>query len=221
MAFDFARILRVAETLVNVGQAARRFRDSGARESLEGDRDPTEPAPIDPSQNLAAGSRVLGQIEARLAGVLVSALKEAFDLDRAHLEMEREQIEHERRRADELMRLELLRQAGERELSGIRSGIVVVLAVWVTSVLFLTLRGAGFGAAGLVLVGVGWALLLAALGASFAAHRHVSGLLSGGGSDGPDALRLPRRPFAPAIPWLIVGGLACTAASLLVGLVGR
>lgn len=221
MAFDFARILRVAETLVNFGQAARRFRDSGAREGLEGEQGPTEPAPIDPSQNLAAGSRMLGQIEARLAGVLVSALKEAFDRDRAHLEMEREQIVHERKRADELMRLELLRQAGERELSGIRSGGMVVLAVWITSVLFLMLRGAGLGAAALVLVAVGWALLMAGLGASSAAYRHVSGLLSGSGRERLDASRLPRHPFAPAIPWLVVGGLACTAASLLVALATR
>ena len=49
-----------------------------------------------------------------MAGVLVAALKEAFDRDGTRLEMERSQIEAERRRAEEALRAELRRQAGER-----------------------------------------------------------------------------------------------------------
>ncbi len=221
MAMDFARILRVAETLVNFGQAATRFRTGASRDEDERARRDeafTEPAPIDPSQNLAAGNRLFGQLEARLAGVLVSALKEAFDRDRAHLDMEREQIEHERKRAEELMRLELLRQAGERELANLRSGVIVVLVVWITSVLFVMLHRGGFGVVGLVLLAVGWAALLGALGASFAAHRHVSGSLLRGVTERVEATSLQRHALAPAIPWLIIVGLACTAASLLVAL---
>jgi hypothetical protein len=43
-------------------------------------------------------------------------------------------------------------------------------------------------------------------------------VLASAGADRIDATRLPRHRAAPAIPWLIVGGLACTAASLLVAL---
>jgi hypothetical protein len=150
--------------------------------------------------------------------VLVSALKEAFDRDRAHLEMEREQLEHDSRRSDELMRLELLRQAGERELQNIRASIVVALVVWITSVLFVMLHRTGLGMAGLVLLGVGWSLLLASLASSFAAHRHVSRVLLRGARERIDADALGRNPLAPAVPLLIVLGLACTAASLLVSL---
>ncbi len=216
MAWDFKRILRAAETLANFGQAARKFREATTPDddSVEGEQG----AGARPPQELATGNRLFGQIEARLAGVLVSALKEAFDRDRAHLEMEREQIEHERKRAEELMRLELLRQAGERELLNVRSLIVVTLVVWITSVLFMMLHGGRFGVAALVLVGVGWALLLGALGLSFAVYRHVAGVLLRGTREVLDASALERHPFAPAIPWLIVLGLACTAASLLVAL---
>ncbi len=51
------------------------------------------------------------QIQARLAGVAVAAIKEVFDRDSARLEMERAQLEAERRRAEELLRIELRRQA--------------------------------------------------------------------------------------------------------------
>jgi hypothetical protein len=209
---DLARILRAAETLAHIGQTVTRARGPGTGVAARSD----EPPP----QDLAAGSRLFGQIEARLVGVLVSALKEAFDRDRAHLEIEREQIEQERRRAEELMRLELLRQAGERELVNIRSGIIVTLVVWITSVLFMTVQRGGFGAAALVLLGVGWALLLGALGASFLVWRHVAGLLLRGTHERLEVTALERHPLAAAIPWLIMLGLACTAASLLVALAG-
>ncbi len=207
---DLARLLRAAETLVHIGQAVGRGRGPATAVAPRMD----EP----PAQDLAAGTRLFGQLEARLAGVLVSALKEAFDRDRAHLEMERDQIEHERKRGEELMRLEVLRQAGERELAGIRSSIVVTLVVWITSVLFMMVQRGALGVAGLVLLAVGWGFLLGALGASFAAYRHVAGLLLRGPAEAIEASGLARQPVAPMIPWLIVAGLACTAASVLVRL---
>jgi hypothetical protein len=207
---DLGRILRAAEALANIGQAVWRARAPGTGVAARGG----EP----PLQDLATGTRLFGQMEARLAGVLVSALREAFDRDRAHLEMEREQIDQERRRAEELLRLELLRQAGERELAGIRSAIVVTLVVWITSVLFTMVQRGGPGIAGLVLLAIGWALLLGSLALSFAAYRRVAGLLARGAREPLDITGLARQSLAPAAPWLIVLGLACIAASLLVRL---
>ena len=40
----------------------------------------------------AAGGGPLGQLETRLAGVVVAALKEAFDRDRARMDLERTQM---------------------------------------------------------------------------------------------------------------------------------
>ena len=70
-----------------------------------------------------ADTRIAGEsrLEARLAGVVVSALKEAFDRDHQRLELERQRLEEERNRAERLLRLEWLRQAGEREI-GILDG---------------------------------------------------------------------------------------------------
>lgn len=224
---DFGRILKAAETLAHIGQAARRFKagmDSAGTDEPRGadggraglGAEFGEQA--ERRRDLAPGAGMFGQLEARLAGVLVSALKEAFDRDRAHLEMEREQIEHERKRAQELMRLELLRQAGERELQNIRGSVIVTLVVWVASVLFMMVHRGPFGVVALVLLAAGWLFLLVALGSSFASYRQVSGAVLRASQDPAEIAALGRNILGPVVPAMIVLGLACTAASLLVGL---
>src|SRR5262249_37219808 len=81
-----------------------------------------------------------GQIETRLTNVLVAALKEAFDRDHARLELERAQVEEQRRRADEAMRLELRRQAADRELGRLRLLTGATLVGWIVSVVLLVAR---------------------------------------------------------------------------------
>src|SRR5688572_21052158 len=66
-------------------------------------------------------------LNSRLAGVVVSALREAFDRDHQRLEIERQRLDEERRRAERAMRLELLRQAGDREIGRLR--LVAAVAV--------------------------------------------------------------------------------------------
>src|SRR5689334_20967728 len=61
-----------------------------------------------------------GSIEARLAGVVVSALKEAFQRDSERIEFERQKLEGERERAERLLRMEWLRQAADREIGRLR-----------------------------------------------------------------------------------------------------
>ena len=55
--------------------------------------------PISPSHRRQALG-ALGALETRLAGVLVAALKEAFDRDKARMDLERETVEAERGRAE-------------------------------------------------------------------------------------------------------------------------
>ncbi len=227
---DFGRILKAAETLAHIGQAARRFKagidaaggntgagpgEPGGREGFESSG-LTDQAPR--GRDLAAGGGMFGQLEARLAGVLVSALKEAFDRDRAHMEMEREQIEHDRKRAEELTRLELLRQAGERELQNVRGSVVVALVVWMTSVVFMMLHRGPFGVTGLILLGLGWLFLLVSLAASFVSYRQVSAAVLRASQDPAAIVALARNKLGPVVPAMIVLGLACTAASLLLAL---
>src|SRR5215471_1910164 len=76
-------------------------------------------AAIDPltgEQRLEPRPRVFGGLETRLAGVVVAALREAFDRDARRLDLEREQLDAERQRAERALKLELLRQAAEREI---------------------------------------------------------------------------------------------------------
>src|SRR5258706_4228786 len=76
----------------------------------------------DPQQQLEAGraGAGFGGLEARLAGVVVAALKEAFERDTHRLELEREQLEAERQRAERALKLELRRQASDHEIGRLR-----------------------------------------------------------------------------------------------------
>src|SRR5437016_3359392 len=91
----------------------------------------------DPSTSLQRGpAGPLSGMEARLAGVVVAALKEAFDRDRNRLELEREHIEAERARAERALKLELLRQAGDREIGRLRLLAGVAVACWIGTLFF-------------------------------------------------------------------------------------
>src|SRR5207247_2431951 len=72
------------------------------------------------SESSAVAGRSAGQLEARMTNVVVAALKEAFDRDARRLELERDQAEGERLRAERMLKLELLRQAGDREIGRLR-----------------------------------------------------------------------------------------------------
>src|SRR5688572_22730501 len=80
-----------------------------------------------------SGTPTGGPLETRLAGVLVAALKEAFDRDSTRLELERSQIEAERQRAEQALRAELRRQAAERALAHARLIAMLAVGVWALS----------------------------------------------------------------------------------------
>src|SRR6187551_3229109 len=100
---NFTTIFRAFDAAMALRDAAKRFKGEppSAENALT-----TMPPP---------GSAIVGQIETRLTNVVVAALKEAFDRDHARLELERAQLEEQRRRSEEALRLELRRQAADRE----------------------------------------------------------------------------------------------------------
>jgi hypothetical protein len=156
-----------------------------------------------------------GALEARLTGVVVAALKEAFDRDHQRLELERQHIAEERARAERALRLELLRQAGDRELGRLRLLAGVAVASWLGTLFFATRLVAG-AAQGRIALGAGWVLLLAALGSTFAAQARVARAL-GAVDDRTQTADVTTSGAAGAIaPWLIVAGLAVIAFGVLV-----
>lgn len=192
--------LRILDTIIGVTDIARGPRGRGAFDS--------------DSQQIAPGSRALGHLETRLAGVVVAALKEAFDRDTRRLDLEREQIEAERARAERALRLELIRQAGEREIGRLRLIAGAAIASWLSTLFFSTRLITG-GTGPKVALGFGWLLLIAALAAAFVGQSrvaHALDLVDGG---------MPRRDavssgLAGALaPWLVVAGLAVIGVAVL------
>jgi len=185
--------LQILDTVGNLAQLSGRFRRTGP----EG-----EPRP-----------GMLGQLETRLAGVVVAALKEAFDRDRARMDFERAQFEAERRRAEDALRAELRRQAAERAVAQVRTIAVMALGVWMLSAALGVWLPHMRSGAGRWLLGGGWTLLLLTLGCAFFSWQQIE---SWSASD-----RLPERASSVAeivAPWLLLLAIALSAAALLVAL---
>lgn len=149
-------------------------------------------------------------LEHRLAGVVVAALKEAFDRDRARMDLERETLEAERARAERALEAELRRQASERALMQLKlisvfSGLVLLMS----SVLAAWIGGMRAGASALLLT-LGWVMALGALGCVFAAWQQVAVWASA-----PDPPPAGSSKLAATAPWLLLGSLSLVAASLL------
>src|SRR3954470_23655095 len=153
-----------------------------------------------------------GALEARLAGVVVAALKEAFDRDHQRLELERQQIEAERERAERALRLELRRQAGDREIGRLRLLAGVAVAAWLGT-LFFSARLMGGPVGARAALGFGWMLLLAAVAASFSAQSRVAAALD---VFTPDDRSTPSVAGGSLTVWLIVAGLAMICVAVLI-----
>jgi hypothetical protein len=179
-------------------------------------------SPMAGPETRLTGTRALGHLEARLTGVVVAALKEAFDRDARRLDFEREQIEAERARAERALGLELRRQAGEREIGRLRllAGLAVVSFL---STLFFVTRLASATVARRAVIGIGWALLLAALAAAFAGQSRIADALAR-----LETADLDRAPITGGMsgaitsgiggaitPWLAVAGLAFIAFAVI------
>jgi hypothetical protein len=196
---NFGAILRAFDTVIVLRDAIRRLKSPGHE----------SPSVTSLAQSNPPTTALSGPIEARLTGVVVAALKEAFDRDHARLELERAQLEEQRRRADEALRAELRRQAAEREVGRLRLIAGTALGGWIAAVAMVAIRLDAASAMSRAVSAVAWLLLLAALGAAFTAQGRVSASVPG-----TSALVEAGTLGATAL-WLLIGGLACAAAALL------
>ena len=156
----FGGWMRVLDTVTSLAQAGARLRRTVAGTDMQ----------------TSAGGGPVAALETRLAGVVVAALKEAFDRDRARLDLERETLEAERARAERALQAELRRQAADRALTQLK--LIAVFAggmLFTSAVLAAWVAGMRDGAAAAALA-CGWTAGLGALGCVFAAWPKVSAL---------------------------------------------
>jgi hypothetical protein len=213
--------MRVLDTVGGLAELAGR---------VAGGRADVPPPAGSRSAGLAGAAGSPGQIEARLTGVLIAALKEAFDRDSARLELERAQQEGddrrreaEQRRLDEALKAELRRQtetarrqSADRALAQLRTVALLAVGAWALSAVLAVLVPGMRADLPRVLLGLGWLLAIAAVGAAFAGVRRVSAwcLASADATlDGP-----PTTAIAEAASWLFVAALAGIAVAFLVAL---
>ncbi len=199
--------LRALNAVGAVAEATRLFR--GARGSSSSDA-PTTVHEAD-----------VGGLETRLANVVVAALREAFDRDRARFDLERELHAEEQARQEHAQRLEWLRQTGTYALTQTRQLAILSIVVWMASA-----AAAGWlaplGTLAKSLLGLGWFGLAAALGAAFMTHQHLAAWLTRGVREGipasPTDSQLPQFAAQTVMPWAFLAGFIITAAGLLTAL---
>lgn len=192
---NLGSILRAFDTVAAVRDAARRLKT------------PPPPQPP-PDTSLTPASPLHGPIEARLTGVVVAALKEAFDRDRARLDLERAQLEEQRRRADEALRAELRRQAVDREVGRLRLIAGTALVGWIAAVAFVVTRLASMSIASRAVSAAGWLLLLGAIAVAFIAQGRIGAVATGSSSVADSRV-------GDAALGLLITGLACAGIALL------
>ena len=167
-----------------------------------------------PQDQLQAASRAPGGLEARMAGVVVAALKEAFDRDTRRLDLEREQLAAERERAERALQLELQRQAADREIGRLRLIAGAAGAAWLGSLLLLS-RVAGTGPGPRITIGFGWLLLFGAIAASFTAQSRVASFADGLLGKDDDRRAGRSTESGTAALWLMMGGLILVGIAAL------
>jgi hypothetical protein len=203
MAVPWFRILDAALNLADLALTGR------PRRPKPGSAELSEPL----ERPLIPGG-ALGHLETRLAGVVVAALKEAFDRDSRRLELERQQVEAERERAERALRLEWQRQTGDRELGRLRLIAGAGVVSWLGTLFFSARLIGGTVGARVALAG-GWVLLLAAIATAFAAQSRVGASLARMNVDRQDNDALDAGLAGQLAPWLIVIGLGVVGLAVL------
>ena len=151
----------------------------------------------------------------------VDAAQGRSDHDRGSLGLERERLALEQERAERARRIELLGQAGDREIGRLRFIAGVAVVVWIGTVLLLALfpgRTLGGSIGVRVTIGAGWLLLLGALACALAGQSRISTALARIDGAAPalvSGAELSSGAAGLIAPWLIVSGVALVGLAVL------
>ena len=176
-----------------------------------------KPAPPPETGLAPGGGGPLAQLESRLTGVLVAALKEAFDRDKARMDLERAHLEAERARAEQALRAELRRQAADLALGRVRMTAIMAIGVWMLSAALAVWMPGMRSGAGRYLLGGGWACALASLACAFAGWQRVATWLAAESAVGAGTDSRPGRTELTA-PWLLVAAVGLVGFALLLAI---
>lgn len=204
-----AQWIKVLDTVANFAPVVVQFFSGrGTPPASQASAEPGVPSGLD--IRTSGGLSDVRGLEARLAGVVVAALKEAFDRDKARMDLERETIEAERSRAERALQAELRRQAADRQLVQLRLlAVFAGILFLVSGVLAAWVPGMRTGLSSAMLT-AGWALALGVLGCVFAGWQQVTVWASA-----PEPPPTGTSTLVALAPWLMLGALAAVAASLL------
>lgn len=159
------------------------------------------------------------QLEVGLVGVVVGALKEAFERDRQRTDDERQAREEDVARQERLLQRELQRQHGERVLGHARLVALIAAAGWLASLVLLVavwaVGGVGgprasWGRAAMVL---GWIAAAVALAFTTSVHRVVTSRLAR--EEPLDLIRDATERGLARAAWALVSAFALMSAALL------
>jgi hypothetical protein len=148
----------------------------------------------------------------------VSSPEEEEDKRKAALlELERERLEADRLRAERALALELLRQAGDREIGRLRLLAGIAVTGWVGT-LWYAARVVESGRIGArIALGVAWMLLLSAIVQSFAGQARVArDVQRAGGPSGNTPGAVSSGQAGALALWLLVAGLALASLAALI-----
>jgi len=200
MPVPWLRLLDLALGVTDLARSRRMRQAAEQTEPEDGSLPSIRPGPM---------TTGLGGLETRLAGVVVAALKEAFDRDTRRLELERAQLEAERERADRALRLELRRQTGDREIGRLRFLAGAAVVAWLATLFFATrLMGGPVGAR--AALGGGWVLLLISFGAAITAQSQISEALN------RDEGSLDAGIAGALALWLMIAGLVFVGLAAMI-----
>ena len=201
--------LRAMSAVSTVAEATKYFRSANA--------------PVDQTP---AGTDPVGPLEARLASVLVAAIREAFDRDRARFDLEQDFHDAEAVRRERALRLEWIRQTGTRGVTHATHLALLSIAVWVASVAVAGWLSPLANSTKIVL-GLGWVGLSVAVAAAFVTYQQLTTWLAQGVSSAdPNGTSAPssasREPpvstAQTALPWLFLAGFVTTGLGLVFAL---
>jgi hypothetical protein len=140
---------------------------------------------------------------------------EISGIEAARLDLARQQLAAEQRRADRALHLELQRQAADREIGRLRLIAGVSIAAWIGTMVWLArAMAAGIGAR--VTLSVGWMFLLGAIAVSFIGQSRAAARVDALAIDDEGRAEFRTGLSAGIALWLCITGLVFAGFAALI-----